>query len=183
MSDGTVINLGSGGDTIATEDAGLGYKIPVTKIRTGAIDVDGGDVTPANPLPIGGISPITGAACAPTVSWVNGVNEMSVFDARAMAAIDELRLAMQAVLDVLTSGVLQVSAPAAVVVPAPVVTVPAPVALPLLVSSPIGQPLALRGTPAGEMSVSSISLSGQLDQISMQLDDLILTTKAAFGAP
>lgn len=49
MSDNTRINPGTGGDNIATEDMGA-YKIPVVKIRTGALDVDGGDVTAANPL-------------------------------------------------------------------------------------------------------------------------------------
>ncbi len=52
MSDGTTLNIGIGGDVIATEDPGLGYKIPVSKIRIGDTDIDGGDVTITNPFPI-----------------------------------------------------------------------------------------------------------------------------------
>lgn len=51
MADNTRINPGVGGDNIATEDIGGNYKIPVVKIRSGANDVDGGDITPANPFP------------------------------------------------------------------------------------------------------------------------------------
>ena len=36
MADNTTLNIGVGGDVIATEDPGLGYKIPVSKIRIGA---------------------------------------------------------------------------------------------------------------------------------------------------
>lgn len=51
MSDNTTLNIGSGGDIIATEDPGLGYKIPVSKIRIGSKDIDGGDVAINNPFP------------------------------------------------------------------------------------------------------------------------------------
>src|ERR1700722_10560396 len=51
MSNNTTLNIGIGGDIIATEDPGLGYKIPVSKIRLGSLDVDGGDVTITNPFP------------------------------------------------------------------------------------------------------------------------------------
>lgn len=52
MADNTVLNPGVGGDTIMTEQpGGVGAKIPVTKLRVGAQDVDGGDVTPTNPFP------------------------------------------------------------------------------------------------------------------------------------
>lgn len=63
MADNTRINPGVGGDNIATEDMG-GYKVMVVKIRTGANDVDGGDITPANPLPAQlsqGSAPLSGA--------------------------------------------------------------------------------------------------------------------------
>ncbi len=52
MADNTVLNPGVGGDTIKTEDTGAGFKIPVSKIYTGAADVNGGPVTPANPLQV-----------------------------------------------------------------------------------------------------------------------------------
>ena len=62
MGDNTTLNSGIGGDVIATEDSGLGYKIPVSKIRLGAIDIDGGDVTITNPFPITITDGINGAA-------------------------------------------------------------------------------------------------------------------------
>jgi hypothetical protein len=52
MSNGTQLNAGSGGDLIYTEDVGSGFKMPATKIHTGAVGVDGGPVTSANPLNI-----------------------------------------------------------------------------------------------------------------------------------
>lgn len=60
MADNTRLNPGSGGDNIATEDIGT-YKIPVCKIRTGATDVDGGDVTTANPFPVAVLDQASGA--------------------------------------------------------------------------------------------------------------------------
>ena len=52
MADNTVLNPGSGGDTIRNEDLGAS-KMPVSKIHTGAANVDGGPVTTSNPLPVG----------------------------------------------------------------------------------------------------------------------------------
>lgn len=53
MADNTQLNPGTGGDLILTEQpGGSGPKIPVSKIRLGAADVDGGDVTGTNPLPV-----------------------------------------------------------------------------------------------------------------------------------
>lgn len=53
MADNTVLNPGSGGDTIVTEQpGGVGAKIPVSKIYTGALDVNGGPVTAANPFDV-----------------------------------------------------------------------------------------------------------------------------------
>ena len=64
MSDGTLLNQGIGGDTIATEDIALGdsrgdaalptteYKIPRSKIAVGAVDQDLGDVDEGNPMPV-----------------------------------------------------------------------------------------------------------------------------------
>ncbi len=57
MADNTVLNLGSGGDTILTEQCGVEtFKTPVTKIRLGTLDVNGGDVTPDNPFPVSSMS-------------------------------------------------------------------------------------------------------------------------------
>ena len=52
MSDNTVLNLGGGGDTIATEDIGGGVKITRCKIVLGGHGTDGGDVTSNNPVPV-----------------------------------------------------------------------------------------------------------------------------------
>lgn len=46
----TVLNLGSGGDTILMDDTGSG-KFQRVKLATGASTVDGGTVTTTNPLP------------------------------------------------------------------------------------------------------------------------------------
>lgn len=48
-----VINPGSGGSTIVTETiTATSFEMPVSKIRTGGANIDGGDVTITNPLPI-----------------------------------------------------------------------------------------------------------------------------------
>ena len=52
MSDNTTLNVGTSGDIISTEDCGGAAKVPRSKIVLGAHDVDGGDVTPTNPLPV-----------------------------------------------------------------------------------------------------------------------------------
>jgi hypothetical protein len=54
MSDTIVLNLGSGGPAVVAEQPGGGANpfIPVSKIYTGATDVNGGPVTAANPLPV-----------------------------------------------------------------------------------------------------------------------------------
>jgi hypothetical protein len=52
MSDNTVLNPGSGGDTVRSEDVGAGVKIPASKIYTGAHGTDGGPVTTSNALPV-----------------------------------------------------------------------------------------------------------------------------------
>lgn len=53
MADNTQLNPGTGGDLILTEQpGGSGPKIPVSKIRLGDSDVDGGDVTTSNPFPV-----------------------------------------------------------------------------------------------------------------------------------
>lgn len=52
MAANTVLNLGTGGDTIRTEDFGGGVKGEAVKLHTGAVDVDGGPVTSDNPLAV-----------------------------------------------------------------------------------------------------------------------------------
>lgn len=50
MADNTLLNTGTGGDTIATDDIG-GIKYPRSKIVIGADGTNDGDVSSANPLP------------------------------------------------------------------------------------------------------------------------------------
>jgi hypothetical protein len=53
VADNTTLNPGTGGDVIVTEQpGGAGPKIPVSKIYTGALDVNGGPVTSTNPLDV-----------------------------------------------------------------------------------------------------------------------------------
>lgn len=61
MPDNTILNLGSGGDTILTEDLS-GVKVATTKIYVGAHGVNGGAVTAGNPLPVS----VNGAVPLPT---------------------------------------------------------------------------------------------------------------------
>lgn len=51
MSDNTIVQQGSGGDTVRTDDVGPA-KIQVVKIATGLSGVDGGVVGRNNPLPV-----------------------------------------------------------------------------------------------------------------------------------
>ncbi|MDE2127973.1 MAG: hypothetical protein KGJ62_15435 [Armatimonadetes bacterium] len=52
MANNTVLNPGSGGDTLVTEDVGGGVKIAAGKLHTGAAGADGGPVTLGNPLAV-----------------------------------------------------------------------------------------------------------------------------------
>jgi hypothetical protein len=51
VADNTLLNLGSGGDTIASDDIGPGVKYPRVKITLGADGVNNGDVASGNPMP------------------------------------------------------------------------------------------------------------------------------------
>lgn len=51
MADGTTISLQTTGDKIDTEDFGTRGKAQRIKLVLGALDSDGGDITPTNPLP------------------------------------------------------------------------------------------------------------------------------------
>lgn len=53
MADNTVLDSGTGGDTIATDDIG-GVKYPRSKIVIGADGSNDGDVSITNPMPVGG---------------------------------------------------------------------------------------------------------------------------------
>lgn len=53
MADNTLLNLGSGGDTIASDDIG-GVKFQRVKLIYGADGTNSGDVAAANALPVGG---------------------------------------------------------------------------------------------------------------------------------
>lgn len=51
MADNTLLNPGTGGDTIATDDIGGGVKVQRVKVGFGA-DGAFSDVTPTNPMPV-----------------------------------------------------------------------------------------------------------------------------------
>lgn len=51
MADNTILNIGSGGDTIATDDIG-GVKYQRVKLIQGADGVNDGDISLGNPLPV-----------------------------------------------------------------------------------------------------------------------------------
>ena len=70
MADNTVLNTGSGGDTIATDEIG-GIKFQRVKLTLGTDGVNGGDVSTSNPIPVSGysvISPQSSLASALSVS-------------------------------------------------------------------------------------------------------------------
>lgn len=50
MADNTVLNVGTGGDTIASDDI-TGVKFQRVKMTLGTDGVNGGDVSPTNPMP------------------------------------------------------------------------------------------------------------------------------------
>ena len=53
MSNNTVLNQGTGGDVLRTDDIGS-FKLPASKIVLGASGTDGGYVSPSNPMPVTG---------------------------------------------------------------------------------------------------------------------------------
>jgi hypothetical protein len=74
MADNTQINVGSGGDIIATDDLGSGIKVQRQKVGFG-VDGSYADVTPANPLPVvqtGTPALPTGAATEATLDTRTG---------------------------------------------------------------------------------------------------------------
>lgn len=100
MSNNTILNIGIGGDVIATEDPGLGYKLPVSKIRTGAIDIDGGDVTIGNPFPVSTFQDEFGNLQMPTIRIVDGLWTMFVRDNTNREYHERTTLAVEALFDV-----------------------------------------------------------------------------------
>jgi hypothetical protein len=70
MADNTILNTGSGGDTIATDDIG-GIKYPRTKLIVGIDGTNDGDVAATNPLPI---EILVGTASIGTLAANSGVD-------------------------------------------------------------------------------------------------------------
>ena len=66
MADNTTLNVGTGGDTIASDDIG-GIKHQRVKITVGADGVNDGDVSSANPLPVMTVD----TAKVPIQFWAN----------------------------------------------------------------------------------------------------------------
>ena len=85
MADNTTLNTGSGGDTIASDDIG-GVKYPRSKIVIGADNVNDGDVSSANPLPVTG-----------TVTANLGATDNAVLDAIAASVAGTLTVGSHAV--------------------------------------------------------------------------------------
>lgn len=75
MADDTILNSGSGGDTIATDDIG-GVKYPRSKIVVGADGTNDGDVSSSNPLPITVAN--TGANATPIVVDLGANNDVTL---------------------------------------------------------------------------------------------------------
>lgn len=61
MADNTILALGAGGDTLATDDIG-GIKFPRTKLIVGIDGTNDGDVAATNPLPVDVISALPAGA-------------------------------------------------------------------------------------------------------------------------
>lgn len=101
MADGTVLNTGTGGDTIQTEQpGGVGVKYPVTKIYTGALDVNGGPVTPTNPLDVRvSAADASGTAQPLAVSLRNGAQELIVADRAQRDSLDAANLTLADIRD------------------------------------------------------------------------------------
>lgn len=88
MSDNTTLNPGAAGDVIATEDIGA-YKLPVSKIRLGAKDVDGGDVTASNPMPVTVYAASGGTTATPGIDTSSGQSRQMVTDLSLLDALEE----------------------------------------------------------------------------------------------
>jgi hypothetical protein len=79
MADNTVLNIGTGGDTIANEDVG-GVKFPVTKITLGAHGTNSGPVAVTNPLPVNQ-KPVASSLFSPSISADFGSNTTHLISA------------------------------------------------------------------------------------------------------
>jgi hypothetical protein len=117
----------AGANLVVDQDASGNY-IPTSKLTTGAAGVNGGFVTPTNPLPVGGADP-SGNPQAPTLRLVRGVWQYATQDDLARELLERDALANEAILDKLSMApVGDVSDPLAVrlVAPTPGVFLPPP---------------------------------------------------------
>lgn len=92
MADNTTLNPGVGGDIIIDEDIG-GQKMPVSKIRTGAAGVNGGDVTTTNPFPVrqcdgsGFVTPVVTGQIPASLGQKTMANSLAVVIASDQGAV------------------------------------------------------------------------------------------------
>lgn len=133
MADNFTTNAGSGGDTFGADDIG-GIKFPRTKIIVGADGTNDGDVSSANPLPIGG-----------TVTANLGAVDNAVLDAIAasVAAIDTDTNHLATIAGAVSGTEMQVD-----VLSMPTVTVTGTVGVSgvVEVANDAGNPLPVNGT-------------------------------------
>lgn len=132
MADSTIVlppsGTGTSGVDLVVDVDGSGNTIPTSKISTGAAGVNGGFVTPANPLPVGGAD-LSGNPQAPTLRLVGGVWCIATQDDYASALLERNVLANEAMLDKLSMApVGDASDPLAMrlVAPTPGVYLPPP---------------------------------------------------------
>jgi hypothetical protein len=89
MADNTVLDAGSGGDTIASDDIG-GVKFPRGKIVIGADGTNDGDVSAANPLPVKGTGTAgTANSGVLTVQGISSMTPLQVADNGSTLSIDD----------------------------------------------------------------------------------------------
>lgn len=175
MGDGTPLNAGTGGDTIQTEQpGGVGVKYPVTKIYTGALDVNGGPVTPTNPLDVR-VSAVdaSGVAQPLAVSLRNGAQELLVSDRAQRDLLDAANLTLADIRDAVQG---LPTATAAAVAPPAVQAVSGSVTVAGIVSAQIQGPNE-QGQPQTIEIVNRSNLTSQAvfdGDNARQNDDIIL---------
>jgi hypothetical protein len=81
VADNTTLSVGSGGDTIATDDIGPGVKYQRVKITLGADGVSDGDVATGNPMPVsdaGGALTVDGTISANLNAGTNNIGDVDI---------------------------------------------------------------------------------------------------------
>src|SRR5579872_7591163 len=103
MADNIVLNAGSGGQTISTEDNGSGVQMPRTKLMLGATHTDGGNVSATNALPVlmsdntntGKIATPNAALAENAAKWFQTVSILCALDTAAAAGSQGVQLKVE----------------------------------------------------------------------------------------